>query len=75
LRFRLSLNAFSSSKNCFYNDIAKQFKYYADCSVTLCPDSGKESSIMRVAQTTSALEHYRGGHPVPRAQSLYDGDV
>jgi len=30
---------------------------------------------MRVAQYTLALEHYRGGHPVPRAQSLYDGDV
>jgi hypothetical protein len=55
--------------------IAKQFKYYADCSVTLCPDQGKDKSIMRVAQYTLALQRYRGGHPVPRAASLYDGGV
>jgi len=28
---------------------------------------------MRVAQYTLALWRYRGGHPVPRATSLYDG--
>ena len=30
---------------------------------------------MRVAQYTLALQRYRGGHPVPRAASLYDGGV
>jgi len=31
--------------------------------------------IIRVAQYTLALWHYRGGHPVPRATSLYDGGL
>jgi len=39
------------------------------------PRPGKDKSIMRVAQYTLALQHYRGGHPVPRAASLYDGGV
>ncbi len=30
---------------------------------------------MRVAQDHLALQHYRGGHPVPRAASLYDGGI
>jgi hypothetical protein len=71
--FSLVAQRILSSLNCFYNDIAKQFKYYADCSVTLCPEQGKDISIMRVAQHTTALEHYSGGCPVPRAQSLYNG--
>ena len=37
--------------------------------------AGQRESIMRVAQYTLALQHYRGGHPVPRAASLYDGGV
>jgi len=36
--------------------IAKQFKYYADCSVTLSPCGLRNCSIMRVAQYTLALE-------------------
>ena len=39
------------------------------------PRTGKDKSIMRVAQYTLALQRYRGGHPVPRAASLYDGGV
>ena len=39
------------------------------------PRPGKDKSIMRVAQYTLALQRYRGGHPVPRAASLYDGGV
>ena len=37
--------------------------------------AGQRESIMRVAQYTLALQRYRGGHPVPRAASLYDGGV
>ena len=37
--------------------------------------AGQRESIMRVAQYTLALQRCRGGHPVPRAASLYDGGV
>jgi hypothetical protein len=37
--------------------------------------AGKAKNIIRVEQYHLAFEHYRGGHPVPRAQSLYDGDL
>jgi len=49
------------------NVIAKQFKYYADCSVILSPCGLR--SIMRVAQYIRRYGNYRGGHPVPRAKS------
>jgi len=51
-----------------------QFKHYPDCSATLRPFPG-EKNIIRVEQHHLALQHYRGGHPVPRAASSYDGSL
>ena len=51
-----------------------QFKHYPDCSATLRPLPG-EKNIIRVEQYHLALWRYRGGHPVPRATSSYDGGL
>jgi len=36
---------------------------------------GQNENIIRVEQCHLVVERYRGGHPVPRAQSLYDGGL
>jgi hypothetical protein len=48
-------------------------RYYLDCSVTLCPSRAKKIEHYLSCTIHLALQHYRGGHPVPRAVSLYDG--
>jgi hypothetical protein len=45
------------------------FKYYLDIMVTLCPHRAKFLALSEYASHT-ALEHYSGGCPVPRAPSL-----
>jgi len=54
-----------SRSNC-----AKHLRYYLDCSVTLCPDRAKKWTLSELHLCHLALEHCRGGRPVPRAQSL-----
>lgn len=49
------------------------FKHYSDCSATLRPSPGEKMYIIRVEQHTTALEHYSGGCPIPRAPSSYNG--
>ena len=34
-----------------------------------------KKNIIRVEQYHLALQHYRGGHPVPRVASSYDGGL
>ena len=48
-------------------------RYYLDCIVTLCPSRAKKWTLSELHNITFTFLHYSGGHPVPRAESLYDG--
>lgn len=50
-----------------------QFKIIQIVTVTLCPLPGKEKSLSESNHVTQRYGNYRGGCPVPRATSLYNG--
>ena len=70
----LTLKHISFFLDIYLNNECEAFKHYPDCSATLHPSPG-EKNIIRVEQYHLALQHYRGGHPVPRVASSYDGGL
>jgi len=52
-----------------------QFKHYPDRFSHTLPVAGQRKNIIRVESCHTAVEHYRGGCPIPRAPSLYNGGL
>jgi hypothetical protein len=52
-----------------------KFKHYPDRFSHTLPVAGQRKNIIRVESCHTAVEHYRGGCPIPRAPSLYNGGL
>jgi len=63
---------FAFSSNFFILIKREALRYYLDCSVTLSPGGLKVEHYLSCT-VHLALQHYRGGRPVPRVASYHDG--